>query len=127
MMPHSFVVNTVTDAAREVIASVGGSIEGTRTGVGIHSKPAHLVTLPSQARMGTNNYAEQRGRFDARWCRIEVSGVTLQFTNSLEDKGGTLDLVRQQEPEDPEYSYWNGRQWLKGDNLLRPSIYEREA
>lgn len=119
MMPHSFKVDEITNAAREAIVSVGGSIEQDRE--------YSLISLPSQARMGTDNYAEPRDRINTRWCRIEVSGVTLQLTTSQKNMEGVLDLVRQQDPEDPEYSYWNGRQWLKGDNLLRPSIYEREA
>lgn len=36
-------------------------------------------------------------------------------------------LVEDEEPECPEGYHWNGRQCLKQDNLLRPSVYEREG
>lgn len=98
MMPHLFVVGTVTNAAREAIDSVGGGIEEAYMGMGMYREPAHRITLPSQARMGANNYDKQRGRFDARWCRIEIAGITLQFSNGPEDKGGTLDLAKKEGP-----------------------------
>src|SRR5580765_2883256 len=94
MSPHKFIIGTVTDAAKQAIESVGGSVEATKS-TRWHSpneKP-FLVTLPSKARITDNNWQEPRNRIDTRWYHIEIQNITLRDINSYEDREGTLDLV----------------------------------
>jgi hypothetical protein len=76
-MPHTFVVGTVTDIARAAIKQSGGTIEPAIIQPNI---PAFLVTIPDTAHIEAMS--------------LNLGMITLCFSRSIQDREGTLDIVK---------------------------------